>query len=87
MRASLDPTKKGHVFVITADGRAFDRRGFREIAAVIKEFGEWGDEPHFAATEAEIESDSRARLLPPDLETEVFAIADQLITQLTQPVA
>lgn len=82
MKGALNPAKKGHVFVITPDGRAFDRRGFREIAAVIKEFGEWGDEPRFAATEAEIETDAKARNLPPELAAEIFAIADQLITTL-----
>lgn len=87
MQGALNPAKKGHVFVIAPDGRAFDRKGFREVKAVIKEFGEWGDEPHFPATEAEIEQDAKARNLPPELEAEIFAIADGLITQLIKPVA
>lgn len=87
MQGALNPAKKGHVFVITPQELAFDRRGFRKIAAVIKEFGEWGDEPHFPVTEAEIEQDSKARGLPPELEAEIFAIADDLITQLTKPAA
>lgn len=82
LHASLDPAKKGHVFVITPEGLAFDRKGFRTLAAITKEFGEWGNEPHFAATEAEIEGDTAARRLPPDLEKEVYAIADEIIAGL-----
>lgn len=87
MQGAFNPAKKGHVFVITPQGLAFDRKGYREVTAVIKEFGAWGDEPHFSATEEEIEMDAKARGLPPDLEAEVFAIADRLITQLTKPAA
>jgi len=81
VRAARDPNKKGHVFVITTDGRAFDRRGYREIGALKKELCEWGDESHFLATEAEIEGDVVRCGLPTSLENQVFAIADEIITE------
>lgn len=80
-RAALNPAKKGHVFVITVDGRAFDRKGYRELGGLKKEFGEWGDEPHFSATPDEIAEEAAARKLPPEVEAAVNALADEIIAQ------
>jgi hypothetical protein len=81
VRASLDPKKKGHVFVITSDKRAFDHKGYRQLCALKKDFCEWVDCPHYDATEVEIVSDIAGRGLPPSLEKMVFAIADEIIDQ------
>ena len=78
-QASLNPAKKGHVFVIAPDGRAFDHKGYRPVSDLKKEFCEWGDEAHFFASEAEIEQDIAKRPLPDDLTAAVFALADEII--------
>lgn len=81
IKAAFDPEKKGHVFVIGADERAFDRKGYRSVGSLKKEFGGWGDEQHFFATEMEIEADIRARPLPEKLLKAVFDAADEIISQ------
>jgi hypothetical protein len=81
-RHSSDRSKKSHAFVITSDGFAFDRKGYRELRSIREEYFALCDDSVVEATEAEIvaETVDSARVLPVELEAKVCAIADEVIT-------
>jgi hypothetical protein len=78
---SHNPKRKGHVFVITNEGLAFDFKGYQDLSAIKAKFSGYGNDPHFCATAAEIEGDILSLGWPSTLNDEIFAIANDIVTQ------
>jgi hypothetical protein len=82
-RSSYIPTKIDHVFVISADGRVFDRRGFRPKAALLEERQAInGDRP---TSELEINQHIASMKVSEELHRTMFCLADELISKLSGP--
>jgi hypothetical protein len=79
--------RMGHVFVVSAgkdDCRAFDRKGFRTVEALVKDSGgDW-----WAITDdKKVAAAAEKRPLPLELSRRVYDTADWLITELLKQAA
>ena len=82
--SGYDLNEPDHVFVISPDGRAFDRLGYRPLAELLEE-RQARDFGHRAAMESEIADHIASMHVPPELHEEIYRIAAAMIPKLRRP--
>lgn|ERR1035438_9478093 len=84
---SGDSKKRGHVFVITENGQAFDHNGYSNPLALVAKFHGYSGKPPRAISSKEVEKEILTSPLSKDKElaSSIFTLADQIITEKAKP--
>ena len=78
---SADPTKKGHAFVITGDGRAFDYNGYTSPSTLVFKFTRIRNSTPRTGSLDEVEREIAAQRFPAEVTKRIFARANEIITK------